>query len=174
MRGLWWLGLVCDRQAMFASMRRRSRKPLAADSTPRDRALDALALARREGVSLRRAADLTRTDPRTVRRHVSGQFRKVGSRWIPTPYDRIPREMVALTSLGPVDVTVRDSRTASLLGQHLNAVATYLETGDEKSLRQLRRREIRIRGEPVVLETDPLRLERLAGGGELHYELYRL
>jgi hypothetical protein len=153
--------------------RRRPPKPLAPDSTPLERALDVLALARREGYSLRAASRLTRTDPRTVRRHAGSAFRKTGSRWTPTPFDRIPRSMTALTPDGPNEVTVRDSRTASLLAEHANAVAAYIETGDERPLGQLRRHVIRIRGQPVVLETDPVRLDRLAAGGELHYELYR-
>jgi hypothetical protein len=81
--------------------------------------------------------------------------------------------MTALTPDGPVPVVVRDSRTASLLAAHANAVNAYIETGDERPLGQLRRHVIRIRGQPVVLETDPIRLERLAQGGELHVEIYR-
>jgi hypothetical protein len=151
---------------------RGKRKPLPVDSTPRERALDALALTRR-GHSLRQAADLARTDPRTVRRHAGQAFRKVGSRWRPTPFDRIPRDMTVVTPAGPVPVTVRDSRTASLLAEHANAVAAYIETGDEEPLRRLRRRVVRIQRQPVVLATDPVRLDRLAAGGELHFELYR-
>lgn len=153
--------------------RLRIRKPLGPESTPRERALDALALARREGVSLRRASDLTRTDPRTVRRHVGQAFRKKGARWVPTPFDRLPREMTVLSPGGPRAIVIRDSRTASLLAEHANAVAAYIEEGDEERLRRLRRRQVQIRGQPVVLETDPVRLDRLAAGGELHYELYR-
>ncbi len=152
--------------------RRKPRKPLDPASTPRERSLDALAL-RRRGHSLRRAADLARTDPRTVRRHVGSALRKEGGRWVARPFDRIPREMTVLTSRGPEVVTIRDSRTASLLAEHANAVATYVERGDEEPLRRLRRRRVQIRGQPVVLATDPVRLDRLAAGGELHYELYR-
>lgn len=142
-------------------------------SSPRERALDVLAVTRRDGLSLRAASDLARTDPRTVRRYAGQALRKQGGRWRPTPYDRIPREMTAVTPVGPVPVTVRDSRTASLLAEHANAVAKYIELGDEEPLGRLRRRVVRIRGQPVVLETNPARLDRLAQGGELHYELYR-
>ena len=152
--------------------RLRPRKPLDPDSTARERSLDALALQRR-GYSHTRAAHLARTDPRTIRRQVGSALRKEGGRWAPRPFDRIPREMTVLTPSGPKVVTVRDSRTASLLGEHANAVATYIETGDEEPLRRLKRRVIRIRGQPIVLETDPVRLDRLAAGGELHFELYR-
>lgn len=152
--------------------RRRPRKPIDPESSPRERALEALALARR-GYSLRRAADLARTDPRTVRRHAGTAFRREGRRWKPSPFDRIPREMAVLTRAGPVAVTVRDSRTASLLAEHANAVTAYRDKGDELPLQRLRRRAIRIRGQRLTLATDPVVLDRLAAGSELHYELYR-
>jgi hypothetical protein len=81
--------------------------------------------------------------------------------------------MTVLTPSGPEVVTVRDSRTASFLAEHANAVAAYVEQGDEEPLRRLRRRRVQVRGQPVDLVTDPIRLDRLAAGGELHYELYR-
>jgi hypothetical protein len=152
-------------------MSRSKRKPL--ESTPRERALDVIALMRRERLSLRQASDLARTDPRTVRRHAGSALRPGNRRWAVAPYDRLPREMTVLTPAGPTAETIRDSRTASLLAEHLNAVREFIETGDEQGLQRLPRTEIRIRGQPVRLETDPLRLERLAAGGELHYELYR-
>jgi hypothetical protein len=152
--------------------RRKPRKPLAGDSSPRERSLYVLSL-QRHGYSLRRAADLARTDPRTVLRHAGVALKKQGGRWAARPFDRIPREMTVLTPAGPVEVTVRDSRTASLLAEQANAVRAYRDSGDEGPLRRLRRRRVQIRGQPVDLETDPVRLDRLAAGGELHYELYR-
>jgi DNA-binding CsgD family transcriptional regulator len=154
-------------------MRRlRPRKPLAPDSSPRERALDALAL-RRRGYSLRRAADLARTDPRTVRRHVGSALRKNGGRWVASPFDRIPREMTVLTTRGPEVYVIRDSRTASLIAEHANAAGRYVERGDDSRLRRLPRRRFRVNGEDIDLAVDPVRLDRLAQGGELHYELYR-
>jgi hypothetical protein len=104
---------------------------------------------------------------------VGQAFRREGRRYLPRPFDRIPRRMTAITTNGPRELVVRDSRTASLLAAHANAVRTYVETGDEKPLRKLRRRRIRVDGEDIDLETDPVRLDRLAEGAELHYELYR-
>jgi len=152
--------------------RLRPRKPLDPDSTARERSLDALALQRR-GYSHTRAAHLARTDPRTIRRQVGSALRKEGGRWAPRPFDRIPREMTVLTPSGPKVVTVRDSRTASLLAEHANAVAAYMEHGDEEPLRRLRRKEIQVGGRRVRLARDPPQIDRLAAGGELHYELYR-
>jgi hypothetical protein len=150
-----------------------SRRPVPLASTPLERALDVLSLMRRRGLSLRQASDLARTDPRTVRRHASQALRRPSRQWTVTPYDRMPRELTVLTSAGPTSETIRDSRTASLLAEHLNAVREFIETGDEQALQRLPRTLIHIRGQPVRLETDPIRLERLAAGGELHYELYR-
>lgn len=153
--------------------RNRPRKPISPDSTPQERALHALGLSRREGLSLRAASRMARTDPRTVLRNAGQAFRKRGSRWAPTRWDRIPRRMTALTVAGPEEVVTHDSRTASLLGEHANAVRTYVETGDERPLRRFRRRVVRIRGQPVELVSDPSRLDRLAAGGALEFELYR-
>lgn len=81
--------------------------------------------------------------------------------------------MTILTDRGPIEVTTRDSRTASHLAEHANAVQQYLETGDERALRSLGRKDLQIGGQHFNLPTDPVILDRLAAGGELHYELYR-
>jgi hypothetical protein len=139
----------------------------------RGRALDALALTRREHLSLTRASRDVHTDPRTVRRYAGRAFRKEGRRWKPRSFDRIPRAMRILTDEGPMLVVVRDSRTASLLAEHSNAVQHYLHTGDTSRLKRLRRRRVQIDGEQIALVMSPQRIDRLAEGAELHYELYR-
>jgi hypothetical protein len=149
--------------------KRRTRPP---DPEVRERALDALALARRTGISLTQAARTTRTTRRTVLRHVGSGFRREGRRWAPRRFDRIPREVTVLTALGPVPVVVRDSRTASLIAEHANAVRHYLHTGDPSRLGGLRRRTFQLGGRRFPLVTDEDVIDRLAEGGELHYELY--
>lgn len=139
----------------------------------RERALAALALSRREGVSLTRASRLTHTTRRTVLRHAGRGFRQEGRRYVPRPFDRIPREIAVLTDEGPEWVTVRDSRTASLIAEHANAVRHYLQTGDDTDLRALRRTQIVVRGQRITLPVDLELIDPLAAGGELHYELYR-
>lgn len=140
----------------------------------RERALDALARSRRDGISLTRSARLTRTTPRTVLRYAGAGYERAGRTWQPRDFDRLPRSMRVLTDRGPVDVTTRDSRTATHLAEHANAVQRYLDTGDERALRALRRKDLQIGGQRFSLPTDPVILGRLADGGELHYELYRL
>jgi hypothetical protein len=139
----------------------------------RERALDALALSRREGLSLTRAARLTHTTRRTVLRHAGRGFRHEGRRYRARPFDRIPREIAVLTAGGPERITVHDSRTASLIAEHANAVRRYLRTGDDTELRALRRAQIVVRGRRIALPVDPELIDRLAAGGELHFELYR-
>jgi hypothetical protein len=142
------------------------------DPSAHERALDALALTRRTGISLSRAAREVHSDPRTVRRHVGRAFRKEGKRWKPSEFDRIARPMTVLTEKGPVLIEVRDSRTASLLATHSNAVQHYLGTGDTARLTRLRRKRIQVHGEQIALVTSPQLLDRMAEGAEIHYELY--
>jgi hypothetical protein len=154
-------------------MRSKRRPTTRRDPFARERALDALALSRRQGMSLTRAARLTGTTRRTVLRHVGAGFRRDGRRWAPRRFDRIPREMTVLTDDGPIVLVIRDSRTASLVAEHANAVRHYLHTGDERRLDDLRRQTFRLRGETVVLVTEPDLIDELARGSELHYEVYR-
>jgi hypothetical protein len=116
---------------------------------------------------------MTGTSRRTVLRHVGQAYQREGRRWVPRQFDRLAREMTALTAAGPHYVQVRDSRTASLLAEHANAVKAYRDTGDEVPLRSLRRRSVQIDGRRYELVVDPEALDRLIEGGELHYELYR-
>ena len=143
------------------------------DPFAEERALDALALVRRQGVSLTRAARLTGTTRRTVLSHAGAGFQRNGRRWVPTPFDRIPREMAVLTVAGPAVGVIRDSRTASLVAEHANAVRHYLRTGDERRLAGLRRKTFQLDGQTVVLVTDADVIDRLAAGSELHYEVYQ-
>jgi hypothetical protein len=147
-----------------------SRRP--ADPYARERALDVLSLARRQGISLSRAARLTGTTRRTVIRHAGAGFAHEGRRWVPKAYDRIPREMTVLTPVGPIAQVVRDSRTASLLSEHANAVHYYLDTGDTSRLEALPRHEFRLHGLRIPLVVDADVIDRLAAGSELHVELY--
>jgi hypothetical protein len=142
------------------------------DPDARERALDALALSRREGYSLSRSARLTRTTPRTVLRYAGQGWRRERRRWRPKAFDRIPRPMRVLTDDGPVELEL-DSRQATIVARHANAVDEYLQSGDETALRPFRGRVITVDGVAYRLATDPYRLDRLAAGGELHYELYR-
>lgn len=143
-------------------MSKSKRKPIPFDSTPRERALDALALARREGYSLRRASDLARTDPRTVRRHAGQAFRKRGGRWAPTAYDHIPRDMTACE----VHYTTAASAVRELFTRLLKTGDTFvlgdaatvmvrwtIQPGAVDELRALRRASLVERPQSLIGET---------------------
>jgi hypothetical protein len=139
----------------------------------RERALDALAIARREGIPLGAAARRVRLRPEVVQRHVGAGFELRRGRWFAKPFDRIPREMSFLSPEGPQAVLTRDSRLASRISKHNNAVRHYLHTGDTSWLRPFRGHGMRVRdGSLVVFATDPGDLDRLADGAELVYDVY--
>ena len=121
-----------------------------------ERALTALAIARREGISLEEAAGRAGTTPQVVLQHAGVGWEQRGDRWIPTSHDSIPRQMTVLGPDGPVWVELRDSRTSTLVAQHHNAVRHYIETGDTSWLEAFRGRSVRARDGPrVELVTDP-------------------
>lgn len=146
-----------------------------AQALKREAALDVVALMRREGLSLTQAVrqhNREKPDQRvsadSVKRVVPGALRKRGTRWQPTWYDRYARTTDAITTQGIVRVTVRDSRTASLIARHATAVHTYRDgKADASVLHPFRHKSFRAGKRTYVLETDPERLKELAMGGEL-------
>ena len=149
-------------------------KSAAAEALKREAVFNVAALSRRKGISLTQAVRLrnwehpgARVSVASVRRLIPNAFVKQGNRWQVTPYDRYARTTDALTTRGIVRVTVRDSRTASLIGRHAAAVRLYLEgKAGEEALRPFRGKRFRSGGHTYVLETDPATLERWGLGGE--------
>ncbi len=141
----------------------------------RERALATLALMRREKLSLTAAAKAEHTRPRTVQRYVGSALRqkRAGERYRPTTHDRIPRALQIVTPRGTRPVTVRNSRTASLIGQYMNAVRMYVN-GDSSALARFRGKSFQAGGKTYRFVTNPANLDRLADAGDLAIEgLYR-
>jgi len=149
-------------------------KSASAQALKREGALNVVALMRREGLSLTQAVrhhnrerPEARVSARSVTQLVANALTRQGNRWKPTRHDRYARRTDALTTRGIVRVTVRDSRTASLIGRHASAVGLYLEgKAGEEVLRPFRGTRFRSGGQTYVLETDPATLERWGLGGE--------
>ncbi len=140
----------------------------------RARALEALALSRREGLSLSRASARARTTPKTVLRY-TGAFRKRGGRYIPTRRDRLERIMFVYEDGGLRIVRIADSRTATLLGEHANAVKAYLETRDPHVLDPYRGVIfVDAEGRVHELETDGARLVAAAERTERDYGQFEI
>ncbi len=138
----------------------------------RERALATLALMRRKGLALAMAAKAERTSPRTVKRYVGSTLRQKGprGRYRPRAYDRIPRTLHVVTPQGTLPVTVRDSRTASRIAQYMNAVRTYVSTGDSSALNRFKGKTFQAGGKTYPFLTDPASLDRLADAGALAIE----
>jgi hypothetical protein len=82
-------------------------------------------------------------------------------------YDRIGRTVNFMTPTGKQSGTVRESRTASALAEHLNAVKVFANTGDLSALKKFEGRTFRASGQLHQYVTDREILAKLADAGEL-------
>ncbi len=154
----------------------RSAKQLAALTPPeraaRDRGLEALALIRRKGLSLTRAAKRATTTRNTVLKYAGSALqRRPDGRYAAKRADRLYRRMRILTPDGVRVIGIRGSRAASVAGEHASAIHHYLATGDDSRLRALVGK--RVAGAPP--ETDLAAIEAWARLGVLDFEdIYEL
>jgi len=146
--------------------------PAPFDTTDRERALDALAIARREHRSLRSVVRMVGLPQSEVLRHAGAGFEQRGKQWYARPHDTIPREMSVLTPDGPVGVLITDSREASLNAEHANAVQRYLRLGLTDAIDALTRHFVRTARGRLDLAVSESDLDRLAAGAELEYDVY--
>lgn len=88
---------------------------------------------------------------------------------------RLPRKMPVFTNGKIVAVTVR-SRSASLIGRYMSAVAQFLKTNDPKFLAEFTGRSIKdASGKIHEFETSPNVLYRLSSAGNEPFEdIYRI
>lgn len=141
----------------------------------RERALATLASMRRENLSLTAAAGSVGIDPRTVLRYVGSALRQgPDGEYRAVPHDSIPRTLHFITPSGTVPITVADSRTASRIAEHMNAVRSFTHRGDSSALEGFRGESFEASGVTYEFITDLATLSRLADAGELAIEgLYR-
>jgi hypothetical protein len=130
--------------------------------------LATLALMRRNRLPLKEAAKLRGTTPSAVLADVRPALRRGrnGDYWA-TPYDHLRRTLNFLTPHGPVPVTVNDSRIATEIAMHMNAVRAYLYDGDPSGLTRFRRKFVRSGRAAYPYITDTQVLDRLADAGEV-------
>jgi len=125
-----------------------------------------------EGVSLQKASKEFGLDPRFVIRLGRSALRKTANgQYKAKPTDRLLRVLRVLTLDGLREVATRDSRLATLVGEHANAVQNYLQTGDDSALRKLKRRTITdASGKRVRLLMDLEEINRRGSAGVLSFE----
>lgn len=144
----------------------------ARSSRLQERALDALALMRRKGLSLNEAMARAGTNLSSMRRYAGRGLRRDGDTYVATEWDSIPRRMTYLGEDGPRWVTIRDSRDASRLAAYHNDVKAFLATGDARRVLRWQGQTIQTDDGPLPFITDLDLLEELAFGGELEYDVY--
>jgi hypothetical protein len=103
-------------------------------------------------------------------RHVGSALEADGQRLVAKPYDRQLRVMAIPTPTGHAYVEVRDSRTASRIGEYQNAVKLYRTTGDESALRRFRGKGFRSGKQFYPFVTDPATLRRVLLADPLRYD----
>ena len=123
---------------------------------------------RTEHLSLRQAAKKAGVDPRAVPR--SALRKRSNGRYGAKP-DRLLRVVVTPVEQGLAEVPTRDSREASKIAEHWNALQKYLETGDSSAIQQLKDKTVKdAGGKEIPLLTDTALLDRLAEAGVLSFE----
>jgi len=139
----------------------------------RRRALDAVSLMRKDGLSLGQAARAAGTTVNAVKRHAGPVLKRDDwGRYTAKASDRLVRPMLVPTLDGLMTLDVRDSRTASKIAAYHNAVKRYLDTGDDRALRRFagRRGGVTVAKRFYPFITDTAILDRLADAGELAFD----
>jgi hypothetical protein len=157
-------------------MRRRNAIPRnERQALAKERALAALALSRREGLSPRAAAKAVGTSLSTMRRYVGSALRQQGpgGHYRVTAHDRIARPLNFLTVQDMVVITVRSSRTASLIAEYTNARKAYWNKDHASALEKFRGKSFRAGGITYPFITDPQTLDQLGEAGFKFEGLYR-
>jgi hypothetical protein len=133
---------------------------------------------RRDGLSLEEAASSQGIDAKTVLRYVGSALRQEekGGRYLAKPHDHIPRTVQAIVrGGGKTVVTVDDSRIASRIAEHMNAVRTFARRGDPSALESFKDESFQASEGTFYFEIDLDVLARLADAGQLVVEgLYRM
>jgi hypothetical protein len=143
----------------------------------REDALQVLSIMRRQDKSLSASIKefnasnpSTRISSKTVKKYVKPALQREGGRLRPKPYDRLLRVMKLPTRQGMIDIEVRDSRSASRIASYMNAVKTYLHTGDDSQLRRFRGKYIQSNKLQYRFIIDTETLNMLAEFGEFRFE----
>ena len=132
--------------------------------------LDVLKQMRREGLDLDTAAKLEHMPVDDVRTRLAPYLVERDGKFYASDKDRLIRQMVMLTEDGPTPIYVKDSRSASLIGQYWNAVHSYLQTGDDRLLQHFKGKSITADGKVYPFIVDTAVLDALDEQGALDFD----
>jgi hypothetical protein len=135
------------------------------------RALDAISIKRRNpALSMTKAAKLTGTTLKTVKRYAEGALEVRSGRIDVKRTDHLVRRLRMLTAKGEATVVTRSSRTASRVSDFNNAVGEYYRSGDTSALERFQGKSLRSKGEVFEFVTDPKVLDRLGRAGAVSFD----
>lgn len=126
----------------------------------------------RSGLSLPKASREFGLTASQVLRHAPSAFRKLRSgRYVAKVTDRLLRILIIPSKKGLIEIALRDSRQASLIGEYWVAVDRYLGPANDPGINRFKRvRIIDASGRRVRLLTDPDELLRQASAGNFRFE----
>lgn len=135
------------------------------------RVLDAIALKRRNpNLSAAEAARRGGTTLPTIQRYAGSALSFRGGRWTVAAHDTLPRRMLVLTDRGYISMLTKDSRDATLIAEHNNAIREFLVTGSQASLRRFEEYDFEDDdGVEHPFITDPRTINRLARAGAVSF-----
>lgn len=126
----------------------------------------------RSGLSLPKASREFGLTPSQVLRHAPSAFRKLrNGRYVAKVTDRLLRILVIPSKKGLIDIALRDSRQASLIGEYWVAVERYLSPRNDPGIKRFKRVHITdASGKRIRLLTDPDELQRQGSAGNFRFE----
>ncbi|MGA8575269.1 MAG: hypothetical protein WB609_06190 [Candidatus Cybelea sp.] len=138
------------------------------------RALDAIGLKRRHPkMSFTKAAKLSGTTIKTVRKYAASAIEVRSGRIDVTRSDRLKRRMRMLTDKGEIAIPTTSSQTASRISRYNNAVREFYATGKTTALKPFVGKAVRSGGKRYEFVTNPAALNRLGRAGSVHFsEIY--
>lgn len=110
---------------------------------------------RRDGISLTQAAkDYDISRKRVAELAGSALKKQTNGRYTAKQFDRLLRVLVIPSGEGRTEIAVRDSRTASKIGEYNAAVQRFVRTGDQSKLRAFKKLKLTdASGNPIKLLT---------------------
>lgn len=127
---------------------------------------------RAQGVSLSQAArEMGVPRKKVIELGGSALKKQANGRYAARSFDRLLRVLIIPSPKGLTEVAVRDSRTASKIGEYNAAVQEYVRRGNPKKLQQFKKLKLKdASGNPIRLLIDRAALMRLGHAGVLSFE----
>ncbi len=165
------------RQAVPVPLHKRLWSMLSSkEQSARERSLEILSLARRNGTPLSQLSEEHQISIGTVLRNTNA-FKKINGRWVPKKSDRISRVLLINENGNEVFIEINNPGQATLIGKYHSAVKEYLNTGNTDVLADFDGKRIKgSSGKWHTFETNPSVIREINARREEpeFYDIYRV